>query len=366
MNKRIRKLLSGVLAVMFVGQVMIYGDGSSQGIVHAETIAGIKESLQLSENADELQQEFESTVDGLGEVDYFASPESEVMMMNEAKISTTANFAGNLTITGNVVTEGNENTPVYVRIFNGDWAEIESKKVADSGGGEFTVSASGSDVYHVKFECDGYLPFYLKDFGTGSYTVGSGDSWDTVTLIPGDTTWNEENDNQWSDDVLNAADSEYVKSCFGATRGDSDFNPSMDADGDNVISQDDLEAFCEFYENLGDDEYELPQYIQDLDINLDGVINDYDYKLLEDSGASEDELADFNSELSGVRQSDTLVYIYNHEMTGDVIVNKEDYEQGLAKINAYAQKRGRSENYFEYMDKNNSGTIENSDVARRR
>ena len=30
MNKRIRKLLSGVLAVMFVGQVMIYGDGSSQ------------------------------------------------------------------------------------------------------------------------------------------------------------------------------------------------------------------------------------------------------------------------------------------------------------------------------------------------
>ena len=363
MNKRIRKLLSGVLAVMFVGQVMIYGDGSSQGIVHAETIAGIKESLQLSENADELQQEFESAVDGLGEVDYFASPESEVMMMNEAKINTTANFAGNLTITGNVVTEGNENTPVYVRIFNGDWAEIESKKVADSGGGKFTVSASGSDVYHVKFECDGYLPFYLKDFGTGSYTVGSGDSWDTVTLIPGDTTWNEENDNQWSDDVLNAADSEYVKSCLGATRGDSDFNPSMDADGDNVISQDDLEAFCEFYENLGDEEYELPQYIQDLDINLDGVINDYDYKLLEDSGASEDELADFNSELSGVRQSDTWVYIYNHEMTGDVIVNKEDYEQGLAKINAYAQKRGRSENYFEYMDKNDSGTIENSDVS---
>ena len=114
---------------------------------------------------------------------------------------------------------------------------------------------------------------------------------------------------------------------------------------------------------MGDDEYELPQYIQDLDINLDGVINDYDYKLLEDSGASEDELADFNSELSGVRQSDTWVYIYNHEMTGDVIVNKEDYEQGLAKINAYAQKRGRSENYFEYMDKNNSGTIENADVS---
>ena len=363
MNKKLSRIVSGILSLMFVGQVMIYGDGNFQGIAHAETISDIKESLQFSKNADELQKEFENAVGGLGEIDYFASPESGIMMMNEAGEGKAAKASG-LKISGKVEKGGQktaDDTPIFVHIFNGDWAKLASKEISD--GDSFSVEASGSDVYHVKFECDGYLPFYLKDFGTGSYTVGSGDSWDTVTLIPGDTTWNEENDNQWSDDVLNAADSEYVKSCLGATRGDSDFNPSMDADGDNVISQDDLEAFCEFYENLGDDEYELPQYIQDLDINLDGVINDYDYKLLEDSGASEDELADFNSELSGVRQSDTWVYIYNHEMTGDVIVNKEDYEQGLAKINAYAQKRGRSENYFEYMDKNNSGTIENSDVS---
>jgi len=50
-------------------------------------------------------------------------------------------------------------------------------------------------------------------------------------------------------------------------------------------------------------------------------------------------------------------------MTGDVIVNKDDYKEGLAKINADAQKRGRSENYFEYMDKDNNGTIENNDVS---
>lgn len=183
MNKKFRRIVSGVLSVMFVGQVMIYGDGSSQGIAHAETIGAIKESLQLSKNADELQKEFENAVDDLGEIDYFASPESGIMMMSEDEISTNANFAGNLTITGNVVTEGNENTPIYVRIFNGDWVEIASKKVADSGGGNFTVSAGGSDVYHIKFECDGYLPFYLKDFGTGKYQVGSGDSWDTVTLV---------------------------------------------------------------------------------------------------------------------------------------------------------------------------------------
>lgn len=284
MNKRIRKLLSGVLAVMFVGQVMIYGDGSSQGIVHAETIAGIKESLQLSENADELQQEFESAVDGLGEVDYFASPESGIMMMNEAEISTNTNFADNLTITGNVVTEGNENTPIYVRIFNGDWAEVASKKVADSGGGNFTVSASGSNVYHIKFECDGYLPFYLKDFGTGSYQVGSGNSWNTVTLVPGDTTYNADNDDQWSDDVIDANDAEYVSRFIGKRKACGDYEADFDMNGDGSIDAEDLEI-------IDRDHYEKKQgetgYVAELDINGNGEIDadDYNYILENHSGS---------------------------------------------------------------------------------
>lgn len=45
MNKKLSRIVAGALSVMFVGQVMIYGDGSSQGIAHAETITGIKESL---------------------------------------------------------------------------------------------------------------------------------------------------------------------------------------------------------------------------------------------------------------------------------------------------------------------------------
>ncbi|MGN0621968.1 MAG: DUF6531 domain-containing protein, partial [Porcipelethomonas sp.] len=284
MNKRIRKLLSGVLAVMFVGQVMVYGDGSSQGIAHAETIAGIKESLQLSENADELQQDFESAVDGLGEVEYFASPESGIMMMNEAEISTNANFADKLTITGNVVTEGNENTPIYVRIFNGDWAEVASKKVADFGGGNFTVSASGSDVYHIKFECDGYLPFYLKDFGTGSYQVGSGDSWNTVTLVPGDTTYNADNDDQWSDDVIDANDAAYVRRFIGKRKACGDYEADFDMNGDGSIDAEDLEI-------IDRDHYEKKQgetgYVAELDINGNGEIDadDYNYILENHSGS---------------------------------------------------------------------------------
>ncbi|MBS6316254.1 MAG: hypothetical protein KH444_11990, partial [Ruminococcus sp.] len=138
---------------MFVGQVMVYGDGNSQGIAHAETIGAIKESLQLSENADELQKEFENAVDGLGEIDYFASPESGIMMMNETADSKAVKANG-LTISGKVEKGGQktaDDTPIFVRIFNGNWEEINSVEVAD--GNYYTVSASGSDVYHVKFEC---------------------------------------------------------------------------------------------------------------------------------------------------------------------------------------------------------------------
>lgn len=45
MNKKLNRILAGTLSMMFVGQALIYGDGNSQGIAHAETISEIKESL---------------------------------------------------------------------------------------------------------------------------------------------------------------------------------------------------------------------------------------------------------------------------------------------------------------------------------
>ena len=41
----------------------------------------------------------------------------------------------------------------------------------------------------------------------------------------------------------------------------------------------------------------------------------------------------------------------------------DDYNDGIDLINAAAQKRGRSDNYYAYMDKDDSGTIDNADVA---
>lgn len=124
---------------------------------------------------------------------------------------------GELTVTG-IVKQGvingiQDKTPIYVRIFDENWNELEYQEL--QSGDSYTVTASsGSGIYHVKYESDGYLPFYLKDFGTGTYTVGSGDSRNAVTLVPGDTTWNEEHDNEWSSDVINGKDLAYVQSCL--------------------------------------------------------------------------------------------------------------------------------------------------------
>ena len=394
MNKKLTRTLAGAMSLMFMGQVMIFGDGSAQGLLHADTIASAAEVIEGAKNKDQLAKEFEEATKDLGKVDFFdvADEKENGTVVNEdtakndiAVQSDEAGAAvqdrsaavmaasegdapvGELTVTG-IVKQGvingiQDKTPIYVRIFDENWNELEYQEL--QSGDSYTVTASsGSGVYHVKYESDGYLPFYLKDFGTGTYTVGSGDSRNAVTLVPGDTTWNEEHDNEWSDDVINGKDLAYVQSCLGAYRGDSDFNPSMDADGDNIISPADLKAFCDFYDHLADDEYyELPQNVQNLDINLDGVINDTDYLLLMDAGAGEEELAAFKAEVDSARDVNSWVYIYNHEFTGDIIVNKDDYNDGIDLINAAAQKRGRSDNYYAYMDKDDSGTIDNADVA---
>ena len=394
MNKKLTRTLAGAMSLMFMGQVMIFGDGSAQGLLHADTIASAAEVIEGAKNKDQLAKEFEEATKDLGKVDFFdvADEKENGTVVNEdtakndiAVQSDEAGAAvqdrsaavmaasegdapaGELTVTG-IVKQGvingiQDKTPIYVRIFDENWNELEYQEL--QSGDSYTVTASsGSGVYHVKYESDGYLPFYLKDFGTGTYTVGSGDSRNAVTLVPGDTTWNEEHDNEWSDDVINGKDLAYVQSCLGAYRGDSDFNPSMDADGDNIISSADLKAFCDFYDHLADDEYyELPQNVQNLDINLDGVINDTDYLLLMDAGAGEEELAAFKAEVDSARDVNSWVYIYNHEFTGDIIVNKDDYNDGIDLINAAPQKRGRSDNYYAYMDKDDSGTIDNADVA---
>jgi RHS repeat-associated protein len=400
MAKKLTRTLAGVMSLMFVGQIMVFGDGASQGILHADTIASAAEAIEGMKNADQLAEEFEEATKGLGEVDYFELPESveqNIMTYSnrteaqvEAETESASDFTWDftaksyiqylkeatgvqdtsaLTITGKVQKgtvnghAASDNTPIYVRIFDGDWNEIESWEVSE--GEEYTATVTGSGVHHVKFECDGYLPFYLKDFGTGSFQIGSGDSLDTVTLVPGDTIWNEDNANQWSDDVINSSDLAYVQSCYGAYRGDPGFNPSMDHDGDGIVGDADWDYFYRLYEELDENEFydmnQLDIYQYDLDNN--GVINYYDLQLKQkDTGATEAELADFASIVKSARDYESPAFVYNHYYTNDGKVDAEDYNEGIDKINEQIKLRDRSSNYYEYMDKDNSGIIDDFDI----
>ena len=324
-------------------------------------------------NAAEEEVASESETEGEFSLDY------GLMALEE---SVDNSGSGSLTISGKVAkgaVNGHtalDNTPIYVRIFDGDWNEIASQIVSD--GGSYFVTGDNSDVYHVKFECDGYLPFYLKDFGTGAFQVGSGDSWDTVTLVPGDTTWNEENGNQWSDDVINANDVAYVQSCLGAHRGNSNFNPNMDADGNGEISEAEKNAFLQFYTDLGNEQIDISDMNANYyDVNDDGVINFNDYLELyyyyydlADRPAS---VPDFNSngtfDESDVNDYYTYIFeseagsevamYYNYDLDNNGIIEYADQ----AWVDYYAGLKDISDNYYAYMDKDDNGTIEDSDVA---
>ena len=366
MKKFLSKLLSGTLAALFVCQVMIYGDGSSQGIAHAETIAGIKESLQLSENADELAQEYDSAIDGLGKVEYFGEPKAASAYMSNTGEPSIAE-AGGLSISGYVGQYGtcSDLTKVKILIFDG-W-DLANQTTA-SAGGFFTVSAYGlgTDV-NVKIECDGYLPRFYKGMGYGSYWLGSSE--EPEMLIPGDTTWNEEQANQWSDEQINSADAAYVYDCLGAYAGDEDYNISCDWDGDGTITQTDLdnaEAYIEYYLNSDISGLGLEFW----DIDGSGVIDERDCDLMSSFWGAEasGDLVPLDFYGDGYILDDDIEYFkqtiseidataYNLDLYPDNILDQNDIDLLSEQLGL----RGKSLNYFEYMDKDNSRTIDQSD-----
>ena len=398
MNKKLTRTLAGVMSLMFMGQVMIFGDGSAQGLLHADTIASAAEAIEGAKNKDQLAKEFEEATKDLGKVDYFdvaedknetanneeiaeddisvQSESDEAVQDHTAVIATASDGdapAGELTVTG-IVKQGDVNgikdkTPIYVRIFDENWNEIEYQELR-SGDSYSVTASSGSGIYHVKYESDGYLPFYLKDFGTGTYTVGSGASRNTVTLVPGDTTWNEEHDNEWSDDVINGKDLAYVQSCLGAYRGDDAFNFSMDLDDDGKIDQAELLDAQNAINSASESQQDAnAAYIYDL--NGDACINHLDmYIMASFVGYDSSEISDLDFNGNGIIDEEDLnsyisiiyqsmdVYWYNLDLNHNGVIDENDAEF----LEAAAKLRGPSDNYYAYMDKDDSGTIDNADV----
>lgn len=66
-----KRILSATLAFMFVGQALIYGDGTAQGIAHAATIDAIQTAIEQNEAAENLETEALESTNGLGNITYF-------------------------------------------------------------------------------------------------------------------------------------------------------------------------------------------------------------------------------------------------------------------------------------------------------
>jgi len=93
MNKKLTRTLAGAMSLMFMGQVMIFGDGSAQGLLHADTIASAAEAIEGAKNKDQLAKEFEEATKDLGKVDFFDVPEAvnqNVMAYNSTEVQTEA------------------------------------------------------------------------------------------------------------------------------------------------------------------------------------------------------------------------------------------------------------------------------------
>ena len=391
MSKNINRIIAAALSTVFVGQALITGDGRSMGPFHPDSIAFAADAIKAKKSEKELADEFSRVTSELGDVDYFeaAGPQNKLRSAKRAQAASAeadpfGDIAEALTVRGNIAlgevpgVGRADDPPIYIRIFNGNWEELDHKTYHDGDSYEITTAGLGSDVFHIKFECDGYLPFYLKDCGTGTFTLGSGGSHDTLTLVPGDTTNNPDCGNQWTDDWLNEYDAEYVESCLGAIKGASDFDPYLDSDSDGDVSQEELDYWQQIYIEMGenDEEMAVDSAAASYDLNGDGIINNNDFndfvKFADNVITSLPGARDFNGDgkidlfdcdsysslLSDAAVAE-IVYWYDMDLNHDGVVNEDDQEG----LEYYANLPKRSDNYFEYMDKNADGTIGTDDLA---
>ena len=201
------RIIAATLSATFIGQVLLFGDGTAKGILHPDTIAYAAEAAEKRANEKELAEEFERAIQGIGEVDYFegsansstSSSKRTRSLSSTAPLRTTSSspldsfpsVAQNLTVSGVVSSlEDCDVSNAKVIIFNADWQDIATTNV--NADGSFSVTATGftSTATHVKIECNGYLPRFYRNMGYGSYDLGEN------ILIPGDTTYNPDHNNE--------------------------------------------------------------------------------------------------------------------------------------------------------------------------
>lgn len=252
MKKR-NRVIAASLSALFLSQILIGGSGNNKGLLHPENIAYAIDSIKLKINADELKEDFKENTAGLGEIDFFDVAYGNSTRSKKRSLSSSRGFGDNLTVSGTIMLgnvdgyETSDDQPIRIIIFDGNWTPLVNETYHNGDQYSVSVSASGSDVFHVKYECDGYLPAILRNIGTGSFVLGSNGSADTLTLVPGNSTFRNDENDYWNEENLTADDAQYVRTFIGAQEGTDDYQSYMDKNADGEIDEFDAGWFESAY-----------------------------------------------------------------------------------------------------------------------
>lgn len=280
-----KRIVSGLLASIMISQAFIYGDGTCKGILHTDNIRAM-------------------------------ATESNNSLSNQI------DYENNIAISGYVSLEDGRSCEIKVSIFDENWNTLNSTTFYPNEKFEVKYEGVNGNTTHIKVECEGYLPRFYKDMGFGSYQIGT-DSNPEILLF-GDTTYNPDVANQWSDEVINSNDLSFVYEQKGKIKGDESYNEYYDFNQDGCIDNKDINEI----------------------FSLDGAI--YEDGVWYTSSSKETWYV--NTE-----------YISKYDLNNDNIINSED-QQVLCDLYPYTTYKGDEDfDEISYMDIDNNGVIDDND-----
>ena len=282
----VKRIVSGLLASIMLSQAFIYGDGTCKGLLHTDTIQAMA-TTQNDENSNQF-----------------------------------SNYENRFVLSGYVNLEDNRNCEIKVSIFDENWNTLNSIICYPNQRFELVAENITGNTTHIKVESNGYLPRFYKDMSFGSYQLGTENN--PEVLLFGDTTYNPDVNNQWSDEVIDTNDLNFVYQQEGKIKGDENYNEYYDFNQDGRLDNEDIEKIAQYdgaiYEN---------------DVWYTSSTKEYYY----------------------TNSSDILKY----DLNGDNIINSAD-QQVFCDLYPYTIFKG-DEDFaeFAYMDIDENGVIDRND-----
>lgn len=248
----VKRVVSGLLASIMLSQAFIYGDGTCKGLLHTDTIQAMA-TTQNDENSNQFN-----------------------------------NYENRVALSGYVNLEDNRNCEIKVSIFDENWNTLNSIICYPNQRFELVAENITGNTTHIKVESNGYLPRFYKDMGFGSYQLGTESN--PEVLLFGDTTYNPDVNNQWSDEVIDTNDLNFVYQQEGKIKGDENYNEYYDFNQDGRLDNEDIEKIAQYdgaiYENdvwytssTKEYYYTNSSDISKYDLNGDNIINSSDQQV---------------------------------------------------------------------------------------